>query len=366
MRCFVIGPIGDQLAELGSPERLAYEDAIQVFEEVIKGACAGLSIEPYRADDISDAGEIPEQIFEALRDEQLVIADLTGANPNVMYELGVRHVTGRCTIQIGEKGRLPFDVSTIRTILFKRSPQGLIQARNKLSSAIGAALANGCPPTTAGRVLQLAQRGNDDRGVEELATPADNTAESDSDSLEEPLGFLDAVVELVEGTPAFTEDLLVMTDNIKDVGALTREHAEVVGAATKPAHKLGKLANFAAELRPLAQAYDEKSLELDARTRTLDAAVAAVLDQLTEESDVEDAETWLGAMRGLAAAASNARDQGIAGYLASLRKIENSSRELRPVIQLLIAAVERTGRNLETISTWSDRADAIEERIQGS
>ena len=73
-----------------------------------------------------------------------------------MYELGIHlHVTGLCTIQIGEVGRLPLDISTIQTIQFKRSPAGLVAARNKLVTAIGHSLAHGCPPTTAGRVLRL-------------------------------------------------------------------------------------------------------------------------------------------------------------------------------------------------------------------
>ena len=40
-----------------------------------------------------------------------MIADLTQANPNVMYELGLRHTQKKLTIQIGEAGRLPFDVT---------------------------------------------------------------------------------------------------------------------------------------------------------------------------------------------------------------------------------------------------------------
>jgi hypothetical protein len=91
LTCFVISPIGDRDADASSPERRIYEDALQVLEEVIQPACAGFGIPVVRADRISRPGEITEQIYRHLRDAHLVIADLTGANPNVMYELGLRH-----------------------------------------------------------------------------------------------------------------------------------------------------------------------------------------------------------------------------------------------------------------------------------
>jgi hypothetical protein len=84
-KAFVIGPIGDRDAEDGSASRVAYEEGIEVFEEVIAPACTAFGLDAARADMISRSGEIPEQIFRQLRDCPVVIADLTGANPNVMY-----------------------------------------------------------------------------------------------------------------------------------------------------------------------------------------------------------------------------------------------------------------------------------------
>lgn len=152
MKAFVVGPIGDKDADDGSPARLAYEEGIQVFEDVIVPACTAFGLEAVRADMISEAGEIPEQIFRQLRDCPVVIADLTGANPNVMYELGLRHTTGRVTVQIGERGRLPFDVAAIRTIMFKRTEAGLVQARKDLAKSLAANLDTGGNPVTATRI----------------------------------------------------------------------------------------------------------------------------------------------------------------------------------------------------------------------
>lgn len=53
-----------------------------------------------------------------LRDDALVVADLTGSNPNVMYELAIRHAAAKHAIQI-TSSRLPFDIQGMRTIPFR-------------------------------------------------------------------------------------------------------------------------------------------------------------------------------------------------------------------------------------------------------
>lgn len=103
--CFVIGPIGDEHAAAGSQERQNYEDALQVFQRVIRPACTALGLQPVRADKIATPGEITEQICRHLRDDQIIIADVTDANANVMYELGLRHSRNLLTIPIGEEKR---------------------------------------------------------------------------------------------------------------------------------------------------------------------------------------------------------------------------------------------------------------------
>lgn len=50
----------------------------------------------------------------------LGIADVSVGSPNVMYELGLRHITGNPKIHIGEAGQLPFDIASIRTIRCQR------------------------------------------------------------------------------------------------------------------------------------------------------------------------------------------------------------------------------------------------------
>lgn len=108
--CFVITPIGDD----DSPER---KHADMILRNVIEPITSELGFAAVRADQIDRSGIITKQIYEHIARARLCIADLSFNNPNVFYELGIRHTCKLPTVQIIRKGdRIPFDVSQGRTI----------------------------------------------------------------------------------------------------------------------------------------------------------------------------------------------------------------------------------------------------------
>jgi hypothetical protein len=136
-----------------------------------------------------------------------------------MYELGLRHTTGKLTIQIGEKGRLPFDISTIRTILFKRNEAGFISARRSLIAALAEGLEQGSDPVTSTRIWlempgaepdtpELASLEDEPGFLEQLAdmevglTDITQTAERGSSILEEITQVMSRGTERIQGLPA--------------------------------------------------------------------------------------------------------------------------------------------------------------------
>lgn len=76
--CFVIAPIGNEHAPDRSPEFMAFEESLEIYEMVILPACARYGIVPARADGIADSGGITEQICRHVLQDDIVIADLTG------------------------------------------------------------------------------------------------------------------------------------------------------------------------------------------------------------------------------------------------------------------------------------------------
>ena len=108
--CFVIAPIGDEGSEIR-------KRSDTVFKYVIEPVAMECGYESIRADHISEPGIITEQVIEHVLKDPLVIADLTGHNANVFYELALRHVTRKPTVQMIKKGeRIPFHVESIRTV----------------------------------------------------------------------------------------------------------------------------------------------------------------------------------------------------------------------------------------------------------
>src|SRR5688572_11817576 len=97
--CFVIGPIGSD----GSPER-KHSDLLlhAVIKDVLERSEFGYKVK--RADEDADPGMIGDRVVSDIVNSELIVADLTGLNPNVFYELGIRHSTEKPAIHIAKSG----------------------------------------------------------------------------------------------------------------------------------------------------------------------------------------------------------------------------------------------------------------------
>ena len=123
--CFIITPIGENNTE--------YREKM---DDVIDTSIIPLLhdeydvIVPHR---MKMPGSITEQIILSICSADLVIANLTSLNPNVMFELAIRLSSGSPTIQIAEEStKLPFDLFSERTIFYRHTSKGL----SNLSSEI--------------------------------------------------------------------------------------------------------------------------------------------------------------------------------------------------------------------------------------
>lgn len=145
--CFVVSPIG----EPDTPERRRADG-----NEIVRPALEPRNYRVERADHDKGPGIVTESIISKLIDSHLVVADLTGLNPNVMYELAVRHATGKPVIQLLERGhRLPFDIQAQNTIMFAGDLAGRLEAIRLIQAAESAAddlqLGNQCGQRTLRR-----------------------------------------------------------------------------------------------------------------------------------------------------------------------------------------------------------------------
>lgn len=113
--CFFIAPIGPD----GSEERNRSDG---VLEFIVARAASELGLQAVRADQLAEPGQITLQVIEHVLGAKAAVADLTGRNPNVYYELAIRHTAKLPTVLICEQGEeLPFDIAQMRTI-FSATP----------------------------------------------------------------------------------------------------------------------------------------------------------------------------------------------------------------------------------------------------
>jgi hypothetical protein len=129
---FIVSRIGKR----DSPER---KNADEWLQNIVEPVCREAGITPIRSDQVSAPGRIDSQVSKYLLDSDIVIADLSGLNPNVMYEVGVRHALELPIVHMASEGTdLPFDFRTIRTQWYEPSfhIKSVNEARKELSAAI--------------------------------------------------------------------------------------------------------------------------------------------------------------------------------------------------------------------------------------
>ncbi len=346
-KCFVIAPIGDKDAETGSAAREIWENTIELFEEVIQPACNAFGLEPIRADHIARTGEIPEQICMHLRDDEVVIADLTGGNPNVMYELGLRHTTGKLTIQLGETGRLPFDVAAIRTIKFQRTERRLVEARKKLSEALSVGLTSGGDFVTATRVW-----------LDQPTMQVVSTNEEESDGP----GFLEKLADLEEHVGRLPTSMTLVGEimmAMKDITTKIGERVTKANVSGAPASVKLSLANQLAEsLSPHVSRLEEVVTDFELVVEKVEPGVMYILGASPQNQEEEEA------IRGFRNATKEILPP-IQQYVKSasdlndrLKDTGEMSRSIRKVNGRTRKSLEKLIKASEQIMRWADYIEA--------
>lgn len=148
-RCFIITPIGDD----SSPTRRAADGLIKAVRPVL----TDLGYDCEAAHEISRAGSITAQIIERLLSDKLVVANLTGLNANVLYELAIRHCKRLPVVVLAERGtQLPFDVAQERTIFYSNDFAGLRELESALRVACVEAIKEPHPDNPVYRAVESA------------------------------------------------------------------------------------------------------------------------------------------------------------------------------------------------------------------
>jgi hypothetical protein len=120
--CFVMMPFGEWFD--------------RYYKEIYIPAIKEAGFEPVRADELFSAGSVVEQIWEQIDKSKVLLADLTGKNPNVFYELGLAHAAKKPVVfTTGSLEDVPFDLRHLRVIPYEvREPDWNAKLRKSITA----------------------------------------------------------------------------------------------------------------------------------------------------------------------------------------------------------------------------------------
>jgi hypothetical protein len=345
----VIGPIGDKHAEPGEPERQLYEQSLRIYDEIIRAACREHGLLPLRADAIADTGEITDQIHRRLHEDDIVIADVSGGNPNVMYELGFRIGRGKPVILIGESGALPFDIAQLRTIRFRRTESSLHEARDQLSRVLHEGVTRGF------RTVAYANA---------TAPHQDAVDEADEEDNDAP-GIVDRLVQAEEQMESVLMDIEAMSEAVMRIAEAAQESTPEMNAANEAnasaSARLAIVRKFSLAVAEPAAAFRASSEAFAKRMADIEAGIQAAFDLVQDRDAAEHDEDVEGFLHQIIEMAESTRSgtAQITEFGLSMKTVVGYSRLLRAPGRDIAVAVRAIHSVATRIESLEARARAL-------
>ena len=164
------------------------------------------------AGDTGNQQNILRDIIEPIYRSDIIIADLTGLNPNVMYELGIAHTFNKKTIVItkDDLAQLPFDLKQYRakdySTHFKKFAELIEYLKMNMDGAINGTVSYSNP------VKDFMTLADIDKESWFYETPLDLEDNTDK-------GFLDYLAEIEENADSLAKDIQTMTEEMNEMSS---------------------------------------------------------------------------------------------------------------------------------------------------
>ena len=268
------------------------EEFVAVYTQFIKPLLEDVGFKVDRADDIESQQNILRDVVEKIDTSDLIVADLTSANPNVFYELGLAHALKKPVILMTQSiDDLPFDLKSYRHLEYSTNfvhiKKAKEQLRNYAKGFLEGKIQFGSP------ITDFYRNGSS-------SSPTTNTTPSNAEQ-EDDLGFLDHVIAIKQGydrigviVAGVTGYLLDLTQSLESA---TAEFTEIQAnpnqsspaAARRASRRLAeRIARFNSKMREANEEYASVAQDTE---NSLEVVVSFQLAQsaMTESSADEQA-----------------------------------------------------------------------------
>ena len=325
-----------------------------VYEFVIKPALDDAGFKAVlRADESANQQLIMRDVIVSIDEAQLIIADLTGGNPNVFYELGVAHALNRPVILMTQSiEELPFDLASYRVIQYTTQLGDAHRARSALAKVAMSAF--------TGDTL-FSSPVSDALGI---TVTHPSLTDSDGDEGENPLGLLDysdeanklllkmsaSLGRITGHTEQLGNSMKESTERLTEVGSdrkqLTpREVRRFLGTVTDDMMK------FVSDLTVENDTYESILTPLES---SLEGLISLQFVGTAKQRDqLEDSMTSLSALR-----------EAIRGGLEGLAELESSISSLPPMERRFNRAQRDGTREINRLIALIKKTDAIAKRTE--
>jgi len=287
----------------------------EVYKLFITGALNEAGYDVFRADDLRSQRSILQDIISSIVSCDLIVADLTGANPNVFYELGLAHGLKKPVILLTQDlSDIPFDLKPYRVLRYDTHFARVRKARDELIGLAKGALQGTVPfgsPVTDFEGSKV--------GMPIKVPQAIEVKEPNTEVVEEALderGFLDHVVDSEEGFNNLTKIIKDIGSATETIGAETQEVTRQIQAAiAKPssgaASYVRKLARgLAGKFSKYAQIFTEANDKYYTVARNTDNSLEFIVSyqEPTTESGREELRKYLDTLTEVEGSATQGRE----------------------------------------------------------
>jgi hypothetical protein len=114
------------------------EDLQVVYDDYVKPTIEEFcSLKCVRGDDMFGSGVVMNDVLNAIAKAEIIIADLTGQNANVFYEVGIAHATNKPVLLMAQSlDDVPFDLRHRRVLIYDYSPHGCKRLEQRLKDHV--------------------------------------------------------------------------------------------------------------------------------------------------------------------------------------------------------------------------------------
>lgn len=198
----------------------------KIYKEIIHPAIIAAGLDPIRADEETSGGIIHKPMFERLMFCDYAVVDLTTANANVLYELGIRHsIRPHSTVMLFGKGqRLPFDVAPLRGLPYNLDETGVPSSVEIDKQALTERLESCRTPDVDSPLFQLVSEWKPELGhirpdsfkamVEHVKLYKDKLAKAREEGVDS-ISKIEGELNLVDADPAIVVDLFLSYRAVK-------------------------------------------------------------------------------------------------------------------------------------------------------